>query len=118
MPSINRKACPTHGIYITKRCEQCKKQTAKIYNQQSRNKESVSIYNTRRWQKVRELQLMKNPLCKCGEIAAIADHVIELVDGGEAYSLDNLESMCRSCHNSKTAKVKRDREGGSKNYRL
>ena len=118
MPSIKRKLCPKHGIYTTKSCELCKKQSAKTYNQQSRNKESAAVYNTTRWRKVRKMQLMREPLCKCGQIATIADHIKELVDGGEPFDLDNLESMCQSCHNSKTARVKREREGGSKSYRL
>lgn len=122
MPSIKRKACPTHGVYKTNRCEECKKQTAKTYNQQSRNKDSTAVYNTRRWQKVRKQQLMQEPLCinfeSCHNEAKIADHIIELIDGGEAFSLDNLESMCIGCHNTKTAKTKRNREGASKSYRL
>lgn len=109
MPSIKRKVCPKHGIYNTKSCELCKKQTAKTYNQQSRNKDSSAIYNTTRWRKVRIQQLLRNPLCKCGKIATIADHVKELKDGGEPFSFDNLESMCISCHNTKTAREKRVR---------
>lgn len=116
MPSVKRRLCPKHGIYTAQRCELCHKQTAKTYNQQSRNKESAAVYNTRKWQKLRATQLSKHPLCinfdTCHNVATIADHKIELVDGGKAFDINNLESMCRSCHNTKTAKVKRDRYGG------
>ena len=113
-PSIKRRICTKHGIYETAICELCKKQNAKIYNQQARNKESSKIYNTRRWQKLRAIQLIKNPLCvnfdACNNVATIADHIIEISDKGEAFSLDNLQSICQSCHNTKTAEAKRDRK--------
>lgn len=113
MPSIKKKHCQVHGTYETKSCELCKKQTAKTYNEERRNKDSTAVYNTRRWQKLRALQLSREPLCinfdVCHNVATIADHVIELSDGGEPFNIDNLESMCIGCHNTKTAKAKRFR---------
>ena len=116
MPSIKRRLCPKHGIYTTNRCDICHKQTAKVYNEQSRSKESTAVYNTRRWKKLRAAQLSREPLCVnivvCGNVATIVDHVVEIRDGGEPFSIENLESMCQCCHNTKTALVKREREGG------
>lgn len=127
MPSINRRVCSKcQTIYTTKYCESCKKQTAKIYNQQSRNKESAKIYQSTQWRKLRLQQLTKEPLCinfhvchnSTENSTMIADHIKEIASGGEAYSIDNLQSICLSCHNTKTAKEKRDRQGMSKSYRL
>lgn len=113
MPSIKRKLCSKHGIYEGKKCEECKKQTAKIYNEQSRNKESTAVYNTRKWQKLREQQLIKEPLCInfsiCGNVAKIADHIIEISQGGKPFDIDNLRSVCQSCHNTITAENRRNR---------
>lgn len=49
-------------------------------------------------------------LCvKCGEIAKVVDHIIEINDGGCKLCYDNLESLCHLCHNRKTREVKRGR---------
>ncbi|MFW9626860.1 MAG: HNH endonuclease [Sulfurospirillum sp.] len=40
----------------------------------------------------------------CGRPAQIADHIIELRDGGEPLSLENIQCMCSPCHNRKSAK--------------
>ena len=105
MPSIKRRLCPKHGIYTTDRCELCKKQSTKQYNS-NRDKENGKIYHNVKWRKTRALQLSKYPLCinfnDCYNVATIADHIKEVSDGGEHYSLDNLQSMCASCHNTKT----------------
>ena len=122
MPSIKRRLCPKHGIYTTNRCEQCHKQTAKVYNEQSRSKESTAVYNTRRWRKLRAQQLSASPLCInfdiCGNVATIADHIVEISDGGEPFSLNNTQSMCIGCHNTKTSQVKREREGKDVSFKL
>ena len=99
-------------------CPECKgkrdKERDKNYNKHKRNKESSAIYNSTRWRKLRKRQLSENPLCInfdiCHNVATIADHVKELIDGGEAFDINNLESMCQSCHNTKSSKVKRERE--------
>lgn len=41
--------------------------------------------------------------------AVIVDHVVELKDGGAELSPDNSMSLCRSCHNKKTAREKKRR---------
>ena len=112
MPSIKRKLCATHGIYETKRCEKCKKTNTKQYNA-SRDKENDKVYHSVRWRKLRKQQLMLHPLCinfdTCHNEATIADHIHEVKDGGEQFSLSNLNSMCQGCHNTKTAQQKRIR---------
>lgn len=64
-------------------------------------------YNSRRWRALRKAVLAKEPLCRdCmghGVVTAaeVADHIVPLVDGG-SDALDNLQSLCLSCHNAKT----------------
>lgn len=65
-------------------------------------------YNTARWLRLRRKQLAKHPLCKAceadGEITAAVhvDHVKRIEDGGEVWSLDNLQSLCVAHHSIKT----------------
>jgi len=114
MPSIKRKICTRHGIFEGSRCPQCKKKIENNYDKTSRHKERNKFYHSSRWKKVRDRQLSLNPLCinfeECGNVAEIADHIIEIKDKGDFFSLDNLQSMCKSCHNTKTAQERNNRE--------
>lgn len=42
--------------------------------------------------------------------ADLVDHIRERSDGGEDYDFDNLQSLCRSCHEKKTKEVKKERD--------
>ena len=113
MPSIKRKICSKHGVYETKVCELCKTENAKTYNDTARDKESSKIYNSTRWRKIRKYVLKRDggicQMCGKSEKTMIVDHIQELKDGGEPYSYDNLQTLCKSCHNIKTAKEKQRR---------
>lgn len=74
-------------------------------------------YHTTRWRKLRKAVLMENPLCvECQkinviELAKVVDHEIPVSSGhNEAererlmWDLDNLQGLCDSCHNRKSAK--------------
>ncbi len=50
------------------------------------------------WQKRSKIFLAHNPLCeRCGEPAELAHHIIRKREGG-ADDEDNLEALCRRCH--------------------
>ena len=72
-------------------------------------------YSTARWQRLRKVQLSKEPLCRyCSEqgrvtMATDVDHIVPIAAGGEAYDEGNLQSLCRSCHSS--AKQREDKTG-------
>ena len=69
------------------------------------NKEDQLFYKSYTWRRIREDYLVENPKCVvCGRVANTVDHIIPIRNGGSKYRLDNLQSMCRHCHNSKTAK--------------
>lgn len=64
----------------------------------------------RTWQRLRLMQLRREPLCRehqlrRGEImeATEVDHIVPLSAGG-ANALENLQSLCKSCHSAKTAR--------------
>jgi 5-methylcytosine-specific restriction protein A len=79
-------------------------------------------YN-RTWNKVRAVKLVGNPLCeeclKAGIVkqAEEVHHIKPVAEFPELrLAIDNLQSLCRVCHNKKTAEEKRNRkkegEGG------
>lgn len=54
------------------------------------------------WRKRRMMFLRRNPLCKtCGAIAREVDHMIPITAGG-SQSDENLQALCKTCHNRKT----------------
>jgi 5-methylcytosine-specific restriction protein A len=59
----------------------------------------------RLWEKVRAQQLSEFPLCDCGQIATVVDH-IQSIQLRPDLRLDrgNLRSMCKPCHDRRTAR--------------
>lgn len=112
MPSITRKVCVKHGIYTSKVCELCKKNNAKEYNSISRNQDSVKIYNSREWKDTRVIALVRDgyKCVKCkSKFNLVVDHIVELVDKGKPFDLDNLQTLCKKCHAVKTEEEKKKR---------
>lgn len=110
MATINKKRiCNAHGIYDSienTSCPLCKKRNDKTYDTTIRAKDRAKIYNSKRWKQVRELVLLRDDMmcqpCKAKGIDTIATevhHIQELKDRIDlAYDIDNLESICHSCH--------------------
>ena len=90
---------------------------AKFYDRTKRDKTNNKFYQSSQWKKLRLIQLNREPLCEiCQSIGEIVDHKQEISDGGCATCLENLQTLCKVCHNIKTARVARDkkrREGAS-----
>lgn len=67
--------------------------------------ERHKFYHTSEWRKLREAHIRRYPLCEvCKEAgritpARIVHHIVEIKDGGSPLDTDNLQSVCRSCHN-------------------
>lgn len=79
-----------------------------------------SFYLSVRWRRFRNWYIGKHPLCArcwlagCPVTATVVDHVVELKDGGAALDEANVQSLCASCHNKKTAEERAKR---AKNHR-
>jgi len=62
-----------------------------------------------RWRRLRDAHLAREPLCRmCRHsglvsAAALVDHIVPIADGGAVLDDDNLQSLCRGCHDKKTA---------------
>ena len=44
-----------------------------------------------------------------GAVKVEADHIFEIVDGGDAWGIENLQTLCKKCHKAKTAESRRAR---------
>ncbi len=73
-----------------------------------RRRRGPRYYDTARWKRLRKMVLARDPLCvMClaegrTEPSTCVDHIVDLKDGGTNRK-DNLQGLCDSCHNRKTA---------------
>ena len=108
--------CPKHQAEYEQRKAEHKKILDKKYDTFYRNAESSKIYASMRWRKLRNWWIKRHPLCeeclKRGLIqsAEVVDHIQPLRDGGAAWSAQNLQSLCNSCHRVKTIAENKERE--------
>lgn len=64
-----------------------------------------AFYAGRRWRQLRQMKLNADPLCqRCGSGYFVqAHHIIDRKQRPDlAYCIENLESLCRSCHSTET----------------
>lgn len=80
------------------------------------------FYNSTAWRSLRNYKIQINPLCESCERKGLTepareiDHIEAIKDGGKNLSLSNLQSLCRSCHASKSAKEQYARKYTKKYY--
>ena len=61
--------------------------------------------NRKVWQRVRLVALERDGwrCVKCGKAGQLeVDHIKPMGEGGAAYDIDNLQTLCRGCHIAKT----------------
>ena len=107
--------CPelTKGRY----CSKHQRQVDREYNRKHRQHQE--LYQSARWQRLRRRLLLKYPLCaECerqGWItqATVVNHIKPHKGNPELFwDEDNLQTLCKSCHDRKTAKEGRWGEKG------
>ena len=70
----------------------------------------VGFYQTRQWRALRAAFLREHPLCvTCSAagrivVGVVVDHVQPIKSGGARFDTKNLQALCVSCHNRKTAR--------------
>ena len=81
-------------------------------------KKTDPFYKSNQWRKIRLIKLRINPLCEQCEAKGIVregkeiDHIKRLKEGGEPFDLENLQTLCKSCHAKKRAKERHQTGGG------
>jgi 5-methylcytosine-specific restriction protein A len=79
-----------------------KRQASTDYTERNR------FYQRKAWKNLRALHLAHEPLCRAcrtlGRLTAaqVVDHITPISQGGAALDDNNLQSLCKSCHNAKT----------------
>lgn len=64
---------------------------------------SKRVYDSTTWQRLRLMHLAGSPVCvECGRYGEQVDHIIPISAGGEKFDPSNLQTLCASCHASKT----------------
>ena len=63
-----------------------------------------AFYKTKRWALTRRSVLMRDEFtcAQCQRWGDQVDHLVPLAEGGEPYDLNNLQTLCSSCHGKKT----------------
>lgn len=83
---------------------------------------STRLYGTAAWQRLRKFKLARDYFCECSTCkkfnkntpATVVDHIVpHRGDPTLFYDLANLQSMAKSCHDRKTARM----DGGYGNKR-
>ena len=84
------------------------------YNKRDK-KVTEKFYGLAKWKKFRARYVKEFPLCQVcivkGKIRRVnvVDHIREIKDGGGLVDMDNVISMCYSCHNTKTNESRANR---------
>lgn len=79
------------------------------------------IYSTPRWIALRNRYSAFQPLCEhCLKAGLVTpghdvDHIKEIEDGGDPWDWDNLQNLCKPCHNRKTGDEYKKRQRRKKN---
>lgn len=71
-----------------------------------------SVYDSSEWRALRDaVRRERGQRCeKCGAGGRVwVDHIVEIKDGGAPYDRANLQVLCKSCHERKTAEARRQR---------
>ena len=111
MPRSPKKPCScpgcpklTYGMY----CDVHKRLMDSRYNKSLRNKDASAFYHSAEWKHLRQNYLIEHPFCmecwKAGRLtkATVVDHIVPIKQGGPAMDESNLQSLCASCHGSKS----------------
>lgn len=71
------------------------------------------FYDTARWRRLTKSHRRDEPLCrqcrKHGIVTpgTLVDHIVAMLDGGEPWDENNLQTLCDRCHQVKRAGEKR-----------
>lgn len=125
---MTKKLCTYAGCTIVvNHCNdgtspRCRDHTAKEYSKDRKSKynhhtdeSGKDLYQSQRWKRTRKAHLLMHPFCvRClsfniSTLARVVDHIVEVKDGGDFWDMNNLQSLCKTHHNTKTGEEKKKR---------
>lgn len=120
MPRASGKTCSALGGTCSNlalpghaRCEIHEKQKGRADVRRGRNPWDW-VWHDPRWKRLAAHTLREEPTCrKCGAPSEVADHIVELADGGAPFSRSNTQGLCNRCNvgkGQKAAQARRLRE--------
>lgn len=112
MPSKPLRPCNHPGCPILSDKRFCRAHDVRIRSPQSIA--SRRLTNNQRWRQARKIFLANHPLCvECSRVATIVDHIIEHEGNYQLmWDIDNWQSLCKPCHDKKTARYYRRKQDG------
>ncbi len=97
-------------------CAKHKKERVRDYRSSNVRAQLEAFYGGGVWRALSKAYRKRNPLCEqCAAqglttLADVTDHIIEIRDDWERrYDPSNLQALCHTCHNRKTAAVSKQR---------
>lgn len=105
MPRKPKKPCAYPGcpnLTEGRFCDKHRKEDSKQYEKFKRDEGHSKRYNNT-WRRIRKIYVSEHPFCeecfKRGILVPVEEvhHIIPLREGG-THDVDNLISLCRSCH--------------------
>ena len=114
MPRRPSRICAGCGKIVGSICVDCHNVKRREYDREQGRPSSTARGYGIRWQRLRKLILHRHPICNhCKRMPSTdVDHIKRKADGGRD-TMENLQGLCRGCHNKKTAK-ENSRRGGVK----
>lgn len=122
MPKRIKKICGgkycnevSRGLY----CEKCAEAKAKAIRSRKRSYDDTRPSAAKRgygraWQVASKNFLCENPTCnECGRLAGVVDHITpHKANMVLFWDCDNWQSLCKPCHDAKTAREDSNFSGG------
>lgn len=86
--------------------------TKRAYERTPSRQEDKDFYSSTRWMKLRDLVRAEEPVCRACKAKGFVepthavDHVVDRKERPDlAYERENLQGLCRQCHNAKRGKA-------------
>src|SRR5450756_2332853 len=115
MPWKPKQYCKEAGCNQLVESGYCSNHSKPVTQQEiDRHRHDNKVYGNTTWRRLRRIKLSNNPLCELclarGVVvqASQIDHIIPVAKQPELrLSLDNLQSLCETCHSKKTREENR-----------
>lgn len=116
MTAVAKRICGEPGCSLLADKRFCTKHDRDVRQEYDRNRKNDpyrAIYQTAQWKRLRRYILGRDPLCRIGVLCVerqghampsqVADHIVPMRRGGDAWDEANLQGACKACHDRKTA---------------